>query len=277
MNFPEPPPDKPSWLALAQAVFNQQASRWETSTCGGGLRWQIFSWNKGYEYKNSISNGCFFQLAARLARYTGNQTYADWAEKTWDWMETTRLVTPEFNIYDGVNMLDNCTKPVPIQWTYNVGTFLMGAANLYNYVSGRRDVNHSSPPTPSSLRQIHLTTGRPMATPSGENLPKISSTAPKCFSLRNWEGTSCKRWLASRNEPATTTNRLSKPIFLAGWLQQAKWLHSREILSCQNCETRRQVLPSNVLAHPMVARHVEEAGIQPYGTAKQGSGRRCLP
>ncbi|KAL8918261.1 MAG: hypothetical protein Q9172_005495 [Xanthocarpia lactea] len=136
MNFPAPPPDKPSWLALAQAVFNQQASRWETSTCGGGLRWQIFSWNKGYEYKNSISNGCFFQLAARLARYTGNQTYADWAEKTWDWMETTRLVTPEFNIYDGVNMLDNCTKPVPIQWTYNVGTFLMGAANLYNYTDG---------------------------------------------------------------------------------------------------------------------------------------------
>ncbi|KAL8732089.1 MAG: hypothetical protein Q9166_003043 [cf. Caloplaca sp. 2 TL-2023] len=136
LNFPEPPPKQPSWLALAQAVFNEQASRWETSRCGGGLRWQIFSWNKGYEYKNSISNGCFFQLAARLARYTGNQTYAAWAEKTWDWMESTPLVTPEFNIYDGVDMSDNCTKPIPLQWTYNVGTFLMGAANLYNYTDG---------------------------------------------------------------------------------------------------------------------------------------------
>ncbi|KAL8808646.1 MAG: hypothetical protein Q9200_004162 [Gallowayella weberi] len=137
LNFPDPPPKQPSWLALAQAVFNEQASRWETTTCGGGLRWQIFSWNKGYEYKNSISNGCFFQLAARLARYTGNQTYADWATKTWDWMESTPLVTPQFNIYDGVDMKDNCSKPIPLQWTYNVGTFLMGAANLYNYTDGK--------------------------------------------------------------------------------------------------------------------------------------------
>lgn len=136
MNYPEPPPDQPSWLALAQAVFNEQAGRWETTRCGGGLRWQIFSWNKGYEYKNSISNGGFFQLAARLARYTGNQTYADWAEKTWEWMETTTLITPQFGIYDGADMSDNCTKPVELQWTYNVGTFLMGAANLYNYTDG---------------------------------------------------------------------------------------------------------------------------------------------
>ncbi|KAL8939442.1 MAG: hypothetical protein Q9216_003348 [Gyalolechia sp. 2 TL-2023] len=136
LNFPDPPPDEPSWLSLAQAVFNEQARRWETSTCGGGLRWQIFTWNKGYEYKNSISNGGFFQLAARLARYTGNQTYADWAEKTWEWMEGTVLLTDQYNIYDGANMADNCTQPDPRQWSYNVGTFLAGAANLYNYTDG---------------------------------------------------------------------------------------------------------------------------------------------
>ncbi|KAL8653891.1 MAG: hypothetical protein Q9210_001842 [Variospora velana] len=136
LNFPDPPPDQPSWLALAQAVFNEQARRWDTSACGGGLRWQIFQWNKGYEYKNSISNGGFFQLAARLARYTGNKTYADWADKTWDWMETTPLITDQYNIYDGADMKNNCSQPVELQWTYNVGTFLMGAANLYNYTNG---------------------------------------------------------------------------------------------------------------------------------------------
>ncbi|KAL8998480.1 MAG: hypothetical protein Q9188_006095 [Gyalolechia gomerana] len=136
LNFPDPPSDQPSWLSLAQAVFNEQARRWETSTCGGGLRWQIFTWNKGYEYKNSISNGGFFQLAARLARYTGNQTYADWAEKTWDWMEGTPLITNQYNIYDGANMADNCSNPDERQWSYNVGTFLAGAANLYNYTDG---------------------------------------------------------------------------------------------------------------------------------------------
>lgn len=134
MKYPDPPPSKPSWLSLAQATFNLQASRWDTQHCGGGLRWQIFYFNKGYDYKNSISNGGFFQLAARLARYTGNDTYAQWADKTWDWMETTPLFGDEYNVYDGANIDLNCTVPSPHQWTYNVGTFLMGAANMYNYV-----------------------------------------------------------------------------------------------------------------------------------------------
>jgi mannan endo-1,6-alpha-mannosidase len=71
LKFPDPPADKPSWLALAQAVFNNQAGRWDMSYCGGGLRWQIYVVNGGYDYKNTISNGAFFQLSARLARYTG--------------------------------------------------------------------------------------------------------------------------------------------------------------------------------------------------------------
>lgn len=52
-NFPNPPADKPQWLALAQAVFNTQAARWDTEYCNGGLRWQIYKWNRGYDYKVS--------------------------------------------------------------------------------------------------------------------------------------------------------------------------------------------------------------------------------
>jgi hypothetical protein len=42
LRFPDPPKDQPQWLSLAQAVFNTQAPRWDPTTCGGGLRWQIF-------------------------------------------------------------------------------------------------------------------------------------------------------------------------------------------------------------------------------------------
>ena len=53
-NFPNPPADKPSWLGLAQAVFNTQAAPdRHDNTCGGGLRWQIPFSNQGYDYKNS--------------------------------------------------------------------------------------------------------------------------------------------------------------------------------------------------------------------------------
>lgn len=134
-NFPDPPSDQPQWLALAQAVFNLQTIRWDDEYCGGGLRWQVFAWNNGYDYKNSISNGGLFQLAARLALYTGNQTYADWADKTYRWMETSKLMLDDFQIYDGARIGDNCTTPSKIQWTYNIGTMIMGAANMYNYVS----------------------------------------------------------------------------------------------------------------------------------------------
>ncbi|OTB18886.1 glycoside hydrolase family 76 protein [Daldinia sp. EC12] len=132
-NFPNPPEDQPQWLALVQAVFNEYVTRWDTDTCGGGLRWQVFTFNKGYNYKNSISNGCFFNIASRLARYTGNQTYADWAEKVWDWMKDVEFIDDDFNVYDGAGVEQGCTDTNKAQWTYNAGIFLQGAAMMYNF------------------------------------------------------------------------------------------------------------------------------------------------
>ena len=133
--FPDPPADSPQWLALAQAVFNTQAARWDTTSCGGGLKWQIFAFNNGYNYKNTISNGCFFNIASRLAVYTGNQTYADWANRMWDWTSAIGLQDAQYNFFDGSDDTLNCTQKDHIQWTYNAGTFLVGAANMYNFVS----------------------------------------------------------------------------------------------------------------------------------------------
>ncbi|TIA36981.1 mannan endo-1,6-alpha-mannosidase [Aureobasidium pullulans] len=132
VNFPNPPAKKPQWLALAQAVFNTQALRWDTKSCGGGLRWQIFTFNNGYNYKNSVSNGGFFNLGARLAKYTGNTTYSDWASKTWDWMEESGLMTEDYYVYDGSDTTKNCSSVDKIQWTYNAGIFLLGAATMWN-------------------------------------------------------------------------------------------------------------------------------------------------
>ena len=135
LNFPNPPSGSPSWLGLAQAVFNLQADRWDTSTCGGGLRWQIESFAPGYDYKNAVSNGGLFQLGARLARYTGNQTYADWAEKEWNWFASSPMLSGDYQIDDGVSTTNNCSNADGDQWTYNYGVWLAGAAYMYNYVS----------------------------------------------------------------------------------------------------------------------------------------------
>ncbi|OBT39990.1 hypothetical protein VE00_09426 [Pseudogymnoascus sp. WSF 3629] len=134
-NFPNPPKDKPQWLALAQAVFNTQAQRWDKATCGGGLKWQIYTFNNGYTYKNTISNGCYFNLGARLALYTRNDTYADWATTAWNWMSEVGLIDEEYAVFDGSDELKNCASINRVQWSYNVGILLNGAAAMYNYVS----------------------------------------------------------------------------------------------------------------------------------------------
>ena len=128
-------PEKPSWLGLAQAVLNTQWARWDTTKCGGGLRWQLYPYQAGYTTKNSVSNGGFFQLAARLATYTGNASYAKLADEMWDWSIGSPLVNPQtWHIGDTTSMESNCTDLGNIQWPYNNAMYLMGAAYMYNYV-----------------------------------------------------------------------------------------------------------------------------------------------
>lgn len=137
--IPDVEGDFPSWLALAQAVWNFQVPLWETATCGGGFRWQVYSFNAGYNLKNTVSNGGFFQLSARLARYTGNQTYADWAEKVYNWMESSLLFQEQdghLYIWDNTDANNNCSDVEHYVWSYNYGINLMGAAMMYNHTNG---------------------------------------------------------------------------------------------------------------------------------------------
>lgn len=133
-NFTDP--EDHSWLSMTQAIFNTMEARWDTEHCGGGLRWQIFTWNSGYDYKNSIANGCLFNIAARLARFTRNESYAKVAEKVWDWMEDVGFLTSEDDklvLHDGAKIGDNCTDVTDKKWSYTYGIFIAGCAYMYNY------------------------------------------------------------------------------------------------------------------------------------------------
>ncbi len=141
-NFPESTEqDAPSWLAMAQAVYNFQKDYWDTTTCGGGFRWQVFSFNAGYNLKNAVSNGGNFQLSARLAYVTRNESYAAWATTVYEWMESSALMqtdpsTGTLYIWDNTDSNNNCTDQTRFVWTYNYGTLLVGAAYMYNYTNG---------------------------------------------------------------------------------------------------------------------------------------------
>ncbi|EMR66944.1 putative glycoside hydrolase family 76 protein [Eutypa lata UCREL1] len=137
-NFPQPDDSIPPWLDIAINAWNSMVVRWNTTNCDGGFTWQIFPENpNGMNYKNSISNGGFFQISARLARATGNDTYLDWAQKVWDWSETVGIVNRDtYTVYDGVDAADDCTKVNTHQFSYTQAVYTYGAAVMYNQTNG---------------------------------------------------------------------------------------------------------------------------------------------
>lgn len=127
---------KPSWITLAENVFNAQIDRWDERNCNGGMRWQIWPYQAGYTTKTAIANGGLFELAARLALFSKNQTYSDWAEKIWDWSATTPLLNnATWTIMDATTCETNCTDKSRLQLSYNYGVYMAGAAYMYNLVS----------------------------------------------------------------------------------------------------------------------------------------------
>lgn len=136
--FPNPDQAPASYLQVAVNAFNNIVGRWDTTSCGGGLKWQIYPENSyGYDYKNSISAGCTFALGARLARYTGNQTYADWAVKIYNWTKEIGLISDNYEVYDGTSDKTNCsTVADKTQWSYNNAMFLHGSAFMFDYTNG---------------------------------------------------------------------------------------------------------------------------------------------
>ncbi|ODV93377.1 hypothetical protein PACTADRAFT_51975 [Pachysolen tannophilus NRRL Y-2460] len=142
-NFKEPS-DSLSWLDVVVIVFNKLWYRWDSATCNGGIRWQINSTLSGYDYKNSISNGNLFLLGASLYRHTGNDTYLDSAQETWNWVTSVGYVANDssdvLSVYDGADASDNCTNLNYAEWSYNYGTYLVGAAYLGSDLTNASDV-----------------------------------------------------------------------------------------------------------------------------------------
>ncbi|KAI5847493.1 glycoside hydrolase [Tricharina praecox] len=123
------------------------ATRWDPRTCGGGLRWQTVAIADGYNYKNTISNGCFFNIAVRLARYTGNDPYAVWAEKTYDWLGDVKLINATtWDVHDDHQTATDCSDNREglddNRWSYNLGILLSGSVYLYNYTNGESKWKH---------------------------------------------------------------------------------------------------------------------------------------
>ncbi|KAK3386060.1 glycosyl hydrolase family 76-domain-containing protein [Podospora didyma] len=207
--FPNPPQGKPQWIDLSKTVFEYMTRRRSLEkTCGGdGLRWQIPLINAGYDYKNTVSNACYFNLAARLALYTGNSTYSDAATSVFKWLEDVGFVTKDFAVYDGAHTGTNCTDINKAQFSLNAAYLTEGAAFMYNATNGQ-----------NTLWKDRL---------SGLTTATLSTFFPKDVATE----------IACESRSTCTTDMLMYKGFLHSWLSVAAKLapqHAAKILGVLN-------------------------------------------
>ncbi|RYC57379.1 hypothetical protein CHU98_g8833 [Xylaria longipes] len=121
--FTEPGVDNLKWLTLVQNVFDEQTSdarRLDNGSCAGGLRWQIFPANNGYNYISTYAN-----LGARLSLQDGNnKTQAESVANTFGWLLDSKLIDGKYNV---------------VQFSYATGLAIEGAAVMYNSTGGQEN------------------------------------------------------------------------------------------------------------------------------------------
>jgi predicted alpha-1,6-mannanase (GH76 family) len=126
----------PSYLAMAQTIFADMTTQWDTTTCGGGVWWSKNLTTSAY--KNAITNELFLDLAAGLANRATDPTqkaqYLAWAQKEWTWFNTSGMINSQNLVNDGLNATNPkvCTNNTQTTWTYNQGVILGGLVELYN-------------------------------------------------------------------------------------------------------------------------------------------------
>jgi predicted alpha-1,6-mannanase (GH76 family) len=118
------------YLKAARVIFEYLAKKgWDNGSCGGGVVWHVSN-----RYKNAITNEQFLRLSLWLYRISvrdghPEQTYLDWAGKSWDWFVQSGMLNPQSLVNDGLD--GNCRNNGQNPWTYNQGVILGALADLY--------------------------------------------------------------------------------------------------------------------------------------------------
>lgn len=119
------------------------------SNAGGGI-----SWKKDQPYsKNACSNGPACILAARLFQQFGDVKDKEWALKIYDWEKEYLFNPANGAVYDNI---DSRTGDIQKSWifTYNQGTFLGSALELYKITGEKGYLNDAIKATDYTLNNL---------------------------------------------------------------------------------------------------------------------------
>jgi len=125
-------PGSGKFITVAATTWAENLEQWDNQ-CGGGIYWSRDRTDSGRKnYKNTITNGEFMALGARLAYMTRNMTYLDWSVKAYDWMKNVGMITSDYHVYDGAQA-PNCGADtlVKTEWTYSYGVIIQALVYMH--------------------------------------------------------------------------------------------------------------------------------------------------
>ncbi|KAI1344365.1 putative glycosyl hydrolase [Xylariaceae sp. FL0016] len=118
-----------TYLDIAKEDEAYMFKYWNTSTCNGGLIWNI----PNRTYHNAISNELYLELTATLHNLIpGDEYYLNQSLLEWNWFKVSGMINSEHLVNDGLTTDEACVNNDYPTWTYNQGVILSGLVQLSN-------------------------------------------------------------------------------------------------------------------------------------------------
>ncbi|KAI0108815.1 glycoside hydrolase family 76 protein [Hypoxylon sp. NC0597] len=117
------------YLNIAKEDEAYMFKYWNTTTCDGGLIWNIPS----RTYHNAISNELYLELTAKLHNLIPDDTvYLYHTLLEWEWFNKSGMINSQNLVNDGLTDDAACVNNGMTTWTYNQGVILGGLVELSN-------------------------------------------------------------------------------------------------------------------------------------------------
>jgi predicted alpha-1,6-mannanase (GH76 family) len=207
---------RPEYLQMAETIFADLTTQWDTTVCGGGVWWSKDLQHSAY--KNAVTNELFLTISASLANRVHNRSqhasYLAWAHREQQWFRRSGMINADNLVNDGLNATHPaaCINNHQTTWTYNQGVILGGLAELYKadsdpaLLAEARDIAHAT------IAHLTGTTGILQEPPGSgpdwpqfkgifmRNLARLYQVAPDAEYRRFAEKNADSIWRNDRNQ-----------------------------------------------------------------------------